>query len=116
MKYISIRNKLSNHLKHAKQDYFSSLLDNNNIGKCFWGYVKSKSCQSSIPDSVYYKEATDNNRHDIADAFSRFFSECLSREEVGDSVITNYVFDSSVSLFSFDSSDIQGTCSEIFGK
>ena len=62
------------------------------FGKCFWGYVKSKSFQSSIPDSIYYKEATTNNPHDIADAFSRLFSECFNREEVDDSVITIIMF------------------------
>ena len=53
-KYKGLRNSLSNQLKYAKQNFFSSFLDNDSPSKRFWGYCKSRSCQSSIPDSIVH--------------------------------------------------------------
>ena len=65
-------------LRSFKQCFFASLLDNASPGKRFWGYVKSKSSQTSIPDLVSYKNVSANTPVDIANLFGCFFLNVLT--------------------------------------
>ena len=106
LKYKQIRNKLSNQIKYAKHNFFASLLDNASPGKRFWGYVKSKSSQTSIPDLVSYKNVSANTPVDIANLFGCFFSECFNRDDVSDTVIPDYNVTSSISHFTCYPTDV----------
>ena len=106
-KYKLLRNKLCNQLKYAKQNFFSSLLDNDSPGKRFWGYCKSRSGQSSIPDSINYNGVTANTPADIATKFSCFFSECFNRADASNVPIPHYETTSSLSLLSCSSQSVR---------
>lgn len=106
LRYKSIRNVLSNRLKSAKKSFFASLLDNESPSKRFWGYVRSQSGQSSIPDSINYNGCSVTNPYDIANSFSNFFSECFNRAVDSDSSIPNYSVFSSLTHIWCDSNGI----------
>ena len=82
------------------------MLDNASPGKRFWGYVKSKSSQTSIPDLVSYKNVSANTPVDIANLFGCFFSECCNRDDVSDTVIPDYDVTSSISYFTCYPTDV----------
>ena len=71
------RNTLCNQFKFAKQNFSSSLLDNKSPSKRFLDHCKSRSGQSSIPESIIHNSIAANTPADIANTFSCFFSECF---------------------------------------
>ena len=98
-KYKATRNALSNQLKSAKQSFLADLLNNNSPTKSFWGYVKSRSGQSSIPDTINYKGTCASTPREIAISFSQFFSECFNRDTATNFTAPHYNLDSSLSHF-----------------
>ena len=106
-KYKHLRNSLCNQLKFAKQNFFSSLLDNESPSKRFWGYCKSRSGQSSIPDSIIHNSIAANTPADIANTFSCFFSECFNRADGSNVPIPQYDVTSHLSFLQCSSDEIQ---------
>ena len=106
-KYKHLRNSFCNQLKFAKQNFFSSLLDNESPSKRFWGYCKSRSGQSSIPDSIIHNSIEANTPADIASTFSCFFSECFNRADGSSVPIPQYDVTSHLSILQCSSDEIQ---------
>ena len=106
-KYKRLRNSLSNQLKYAKQNFFSSL-DHDSPSKRFWGYCKSRSGQSSIPDpdSIVRNNISANSPVDIANAFSCFFSECFNSADAFNVPFPRYDVTSSLSILSCSSDEM----------
>ena len=91
----------------CKQNFFSSLLDNESPSKRFWGYCKSRSGQSSIPDSIIHNSIAANTPADIANTFSCFFSECFNRADGSSVPIPQYDVTSHLSFLQCSSDEIQ---------
>ena len=77
------------------------------------GYCKSRSGQSSIPDSIVHNNISANSPVDIANAFSSFFSECFNRADASNVPIPHYDVTSSLSILSCSSDEIQSLISKL---
>ena len=106
LKYKAARNAFSNQFKFAKQTFFVSLLNKDSPSKSFWGCVKSRSGQSSIPDTINYKGTCAFMPLEIANSFSQFFSECFNCDVTSIFSAPHYNITSSLSHFRCSSDEI----------
>lgn len=106
VKYKSLRNKLCNQLKHAKKVFFANLLDNDSPSKRFWGYCKSRSGKSPIPETIKHNGLSSTSSAQAANIFSQFFSECFNEADGSDTPIPHYEISSYISHCSCSSHDV----------